>query len=216
MGKKKHKDKKSRKYNKNQFVAVYCTQCDLCHVNSEPVFCYTELFRQEPAIFTQEVFPNLLTKATDLETRNQKNLGISLVEFNETFCETGICHNGNKEQGRACPNKGECFEMFCEQAGSGPVGNKSSSFDMLVHQRSVKEISVKVRKKNKKEKVIFKPYATAFSSKNEDYRKEIERILYGNRSDSGEQNTSQESAGEVTRNPDRAAASGESEIHGGD
>jgi len=180
MGKKKHsKNKKSKsRYNKKQFVDIYCHNCGLCtNYPPDPMFCYEELYKTSPDKFLGSCFVGLLRMKREIENSGYSGKDITMSQFHDIFC-ISFCEK------ESCEFIADCFRSFKSQI-NGRVKSKISIR---------KDRKKKKNKKNKKNQYICQPYPTIFTSDNKAWQIKIENIL-SDGNNNRKQNKIEESAG---------------------
>ena len=215
---KKKRNKKTRPYNKKQFTEIFCVSCGLCDPKNDPSFCYIELYKHEPKEFVNAVWRNLQDVASYMRSLGRPYSSMSMEQFQNIFCITGICWNRDADEGLKCDNLKSCYEMFREQMGAAP--------GLLIHENRnivripvVKGVSGKggkvvsiytSRRKRKGKRYIANAYPTFFSSKNPEFQEAVKKILYGN--NNLEQDKDKESTGEDKDGSSGSAKAGQSEV----
>jgi hypothetical protein len=182
----KGKNKKQKVFSKNKFRNIYCPQCNICDPKSKADFCYATVYKANPKLFNNGVFPNLTEIADDLSSRGSFPNEIDKELFFSVFCLSAGC-NAN------CSGQGICFPKFQKQAALIP---------------SKAQIRKQNKKKKDKHRQVYKPYATFFCKNDEKFKVEVQRILHGN--NNIEQDTNQELSGGSSGNSDGSAEDGES------
>lgn len=215
-GKRKNKNK-NRKFNQTQFVNVFCNGCLLCgqKPDHKPSFCYSELYRHEPNAFRDGPYKNLLQAAKFYFNTGKKLDDISVPMFKNLFCHTGICYNGSKTQGGTCTHHTDCYSMFRAQLGLATnkwVFDSQDSIEPAVQGDNKKgtKYSCMRKRKGKKSRYVAQAYPSSFSSDNQDFKDEIQRILYGD--NSKQQDKDKESTKRDSGSADRNAESGQSQV----
>lgn len=173
--KRKKKNRKNQKYTKHQFSEIYCPNCEICfHKPTNPIFCYNELYKEDPKRFFRDCLTGLIDLKLELEKTGED---ISIEKFREVFCHN-FC-----ERDVDWPDCGvltDCLRLFKGQI-NGKAVDKS------------KKARHKRKHKKKKEKYICQPYPTVFTSDNEEWQAKIEEIL-SNGNNNREQNKIEESS----------------------
>jgi len=176
--------KKKKLYNKKQFKNIFCNKCKLC--NGKPTFCYTEVYRKYPKVFTKDVFERLL----DVKDwyKNRKRDTLCAEEFRYAFCMVLmlLCNphiNLDEHEARftLCHRFQSCYNKFSEQQIS-----KRNKIDSVRINRK------KIRYK-KNNRYICEPYPTVIMSDNVEW-KDFIKGLFNNGDNAGEQNTTEEAA----------------------
>ena len=189
---KKKKNKKSRPFNKKQFVEIFCLSCGLCDPKKDPSFCYIELYKHEPKLFVKTVWENLQDISSYMRSMGRPYTSMAIEQFQNIFCVTGICTNGNADEGLACDKKADCYKMFRSQMGAAPFiihENRATIRDPVKQGRKTKA----QRRKERKHRYICSAYPTFFISKDPKFQETVKKILHGD--NNIEQNKDQESAG---------------------
>jgi len=182
MARKGKNKRKQKKFSKRQFIEIVCSGCSVCQDIENPFFCYNTIYKSNPKKFV-DVLKNLINIRNHLELSNQLVGDLEVEEFAETFCDTGICNNIFNV---FCPTLPECHTMFKAQA------NSEGKTQSLKHKVAKFKQKVNARKRRR---YICHAYPTFFSSNNEKFKADIERILHGD--NIIKQDSNKESAGKV-------------------
>lgn len=156
MGKRKgRKKKRSKMFNKTQFIAIICSQCSLCGHKPNPLFCYTKIYKKEPKIFMDEIYSKLLGYSEWLNSQPFTNIHRSFIveDFKRMFCRSEMC--GDRV---ICQDILTCYGGFKAQFKDADERNKK-------------------KEKATKKPVVMKAYPTFFSSDDEQWRNLIKEIL---------------------------------------
>jgi len=167
MGKRKRnkKNKKRNRYNKKQFVDIFCTNCDLClHSDADPFFCYEESYALNAKGFTNS-YKNLLKAKEWLQERGETAANIDAGRFEVIFCD-GLCGSIAHSLLSGCELLTDCYEAFQNQIKGNSLQKKEGK-----------------QKRKLRRRYVFKPYPTTFTSDNEDWKNRIEEILADGDSD---------------------------------
>jgi len=194
--KKKKRQAKSRPYNKKQFVEIFCLSCGLCDPKKDPSFCYIELFKHEPQEFINTVWENLQDISSYMRSMGRPYRSLSIEQFRNIFCITGICTNGNADKGIACEKVRNCYEMFRSQMGAfpGAVIHESPHTLRQPVKTGKKMTKAQRRAANKKRRrVVVQAYPSFFISKDVKFQETVKKILHGD--NDIKQDKDQESAG---------------------
>ena len=224
---KKGKNKKNKKkgkrvkknYNKKEFCEVFCPTCLIC-THPQADFCYTEMYKHEPKPFINKVFHNLIDLQAAYDAMGKSMKSMSVEQFQNVICRTGICHNGDVYASASCDSSVECYRLFMRQLG---IGNAA-----LIHELDAKDLIefknnqtkrtlisyVKKKKKKKKGRYVCASYPSFFSSDNEKFQTKVRKILYGD--SDNQQDKDKELSSSDTGAADRHTEGGESEVHGSD
>jgi hypothetical protein len=168
----KAKNKQNKSYTEKQFGEIICSSCKLCEAD-DPSFCYSELYRRNPEVFINKVYPNLFSLNNLFTINNRSKLTLTQETFKRYVCETCLCFDG-LEKCRDCELAFDCYKLFIDQISQTKQEKKN--------KKVIDFISAKqTRKQKKKGTYVVAPYASFFSSKNEAFEKEIKRILYGDK-----------------------------------
>jgi len=183
MGKKRRKKnrKDKDKYNKKQFIDIYCHNCGLCSINPpDPIFCYEELYNSDPNKFLVSCFAGLLRTAREMEDSGCSGKDITMKQFHDIFC-VPFCEE------ETCSFVSDCYHVFKDQI-KGTIKSK---------------VSIRKNRKKKKKKrgqYICQPYPTMFTNDNKEWQIKIENIL-SNGNNNREQNkvekSTEQSKGQV-------------------
>jgi hypothetical protein len=194
MGKKKKKkNKKSRPYNKKQFVEIFCQSCKLCDVGKDPSFCYIELYKHEPKKFVKFVWENLRDISSYMRTMGKPYSSMSIEQFQNIFCITGLCTNGNSEEGLACERVRDCYEMFRAQMGALSGVTIHQNVNTVRPAIKKGKQSKAQRRRNQKRRYVCSAYPTVIISKDPKFQETVKKILYGdndNKQDKDQKSTS--------------------------
>ncbi len=189
MGKrgKKKKQKKNRKvrknYNKKEFAEVFCQTCLICQDHS-PDFCYTGLYKYDPKPFIKKVFNNLIDIHAAYQTMGRSPRSMSIEQFENVVCRTGVCYEGDVFASAACDMTEECYRDFMKQLGIAKAGiihemNAGELIDFKSNKTNKRAISYRKKKGKRNNRYVCTPYATFFSKDNAEFQAAIRRILYG-------------------------------------
>lgn len=208
--------KTTRKYNQKQFREVFCSSCAMCRKNANPAFCYAELYRHEPKQFVNHVAVNLMAVRQSYDAGGRLISSISLEQFANMFCITGICHNGSSVKGLECPSKEDCYRLFRSQLGvsggaiihdnpADVVAATNTGSGLLAYDNRVAKINARRKRRLKKmrSRLVVQAYPTFFSSQNEKFQETIKAILNGD--NDIEQDKGEESAGLHEGKADRSS-----------
>lgn len=218
MGKrgKKKKQKKNRKvrknYNKKEFSEVFCQTCLICQ-DHKPDFCYKSLYKYEPKPFINSVFNNLIEIHVIYQSMGSSMKAMSIEQFQNVVCRTGICYDGDVFASAACEMTGDCYKEFMAQLGipNAAIVHEMDATDLIEfknNKSSKRYISYNKKKKKRNKRYVCTPYATFFSNDNTDFQAEIRRILYGD--NDKQQDTDQELPADTTGTADRHTEGGKS------
>ena len=212
MGKKK-KGKRIKKikknYNKKEFYDVLCQNCQICP-KPDPSFCYANLYKHEPKPFINKVFNNLREIRDAYRKQGKSMRSISIDQFKNIVCKTGICFNGDIEAGAICEADKQCYQAFRKQMGieNGGIVYEINKKNLITFKNNApnKKYTAhnKRRKKRKKKRRVFAAYPSFFMSDNAEFQKDVKKILYGN-------HDSQQNQDKELSEPDPRASSGHSE-----
>jgi hypothetical protein len=183
--KKQQKKKRSMKnYNKSEFQAVFCQTCLICPKKAD--FCYNSLYQHEPKQFIAETFNNLVDIHATYQAFGRSIKTMSVEQFQNTVCRSGICFNGDGYASADCENLKECFKSFKRQMGveNPAIMHEKDTSNLIAfnnQQPKRRYVAPARNKKKNKKKVRYVPvsYPTFFSRDNADFQAEIRRILYG-------------------------------------
>jgi hypothetical protein len=195
---KKNRKVKRRRYNQKEFREVFCISCGMCHKNVNPVFCYVELYRLEPRRFVNFAYKNIVDVRRHFESTGKLLGSMSVEQFANIFCITGICHKGDFNKGLACPTREDCYKLFRSQMGVGShmiIHDDLDSVKKPVNVGGVRLINnrKKQRRKKRQHRYVAQAYPTFFSSQNEKFQKAIRTIIDGD--NNIKQDKDKESAG---------------------
>jgi len=174
MAKKKKKTRKKKFYNKKEFTNIFCSTCLLC--TGAPTTCYDEIYKTSPHTFIKEIFPAIM-EVKAWNTKRGKGLNFDPEQFRYSICNFLGPYCGAEEFRRNCEYLQGCWMSFKDQikGEGGAEGLKYRFHSKKERRRYLKKIR-KQQNKKKKEKYIVKPYATAFMSNNEAWKKVIKRM----------------------------------------
>ena len=196
---KKKKSAKPRQYNKKTFVEIFCKSCHLCNSKKNPSFCYVELYRHAPKEFVNSVWKNLSDVGRVYKTKSRPATSMSIEQFQNIFCVTGICDNGNMTSCMACDKLNLCYDMFRMQLGALPLnGAKITENSGTVIPPAVKgkQKRYTAYQRKKRRRVVYTAYPTFFSSQDETFKDWIRKTLDGD--SNNEQDTGEEPAREAS------------------
>lgn len=200
MGKKSKKKRRKLNYTKSEFQQIFCNKCMLCPANTDPTFCYEQVYKQNSKLFVRVIFNRLIQLNKWLfESDNSEIKGFDeSIEyiFKNAFCSSGFC---GKKYPSGCEMITGCLMAFRAQMKGGPKINISMSAPQG-----------RKTKKDKKTRYVAKPYPTFFC--NEPFKSEIEVLL--NEDNNIKQNKVAKPTGLSEEFVSGAAASGESQIPG--
>ena len=164
MARKGKNKRKQKKYNKKQFTEIICPTCNICRKQTNPFFCYKDIYKKNPKRF-ETVLKNLINMRRHYNMNSLDIDALDIEHFSKAFCNTRICNNMPSAY---CPILPECYDMFMAQ------------LDDKTRTPSLKHKIVKLRQKSKrKTRYVCSAYPTFFSSNNKKFKDKIERILYG-------------------------------------
>jgi len=181
------------RYTKTEFMDIICTQCGLCPKDTEPVFCYGDVYKESPKKFIRVIFKNLMEVKRWLVNVGQAHPSFLPDEdieyiFKMGFCSSNYC--GQRGTKKNCEYIAGCISAFRKQ-----IKNPNGQLIKLSDFRNAKTTSSRKGKKKKrkkaiKERYVPQPYPTFFC--NERMEPEVKRIVDGNRAkqqDQGEKPT---------------------------
>ena len=184
MGKKSRRKRRKYKYSRNEFMLNVCSICDICLPNTNPTFCFDEMYISNPKRFMDYVLPDLMEKSNELKNINAQGGEDyeNFIEFllEDSFCAYNLCGNGTAG-GANCFAKPNCLRGFHEQ-----IANRDGRVINLDAKRKEKKKNnqqIIIRKKKKK---IIKIKPMFFC--NDSFREEVDRIV--NENNIGQQDTS--------------------------
>lgn len=157
--------KKKKLFSKKKFKNVHCSVCGMCNSTKAAKFCYLSIYKTNPAIFTSQVYPNLINAADWMKANGKYPESISRLTFSNIFCQTGVCTGGTPTHHEACPSKDKCFESFLGQVKPKPKVSKAAK--------------KKSKKKKKDKRKVYQPYASFFCRDDKKFKLEVRRILHG-------------------------------------
>ena len=166
----KKKKRKKKLYNKKQFKNIFCNKCKLC--DGKPTFCYSEIYRKHPTIFTKKIFDRLI-EIKDWNKNKKRNI-LGPEEFRYAFCMslTTSCEplsNFDEIQAHTsvCSKLQSCYNKFNEQqSGKGTRRNI-----IRINKR-------KKRAKYKgKNRYVCEPYPTIIMSDNPEWKEFIKGLF---------------------------------------
>jgi len=202
-----NKNKRVKKnYTKREFTEVFCQTCLACSGRVNPAFCYGALYKHEPKPFINKVFNNLIDIHATYQAMGRPIRSMSIEQFQNVFCRTGICFNGDVFASAECDKLRDCYGEFMRQLGlDGNYIIHEKDATKLIEFKNNKSnkryISYSKKKKKRSKRYVCKPYATFFSKDNSDFQEEIRKILYGD--NDNKQDTDKELPGDTTGAADR-------------
>lgn len=189
MGKRKGRKKNNKhKFSKVEFREIICAKCGLCETEDAKMhnfFCYNQIYKPNPKRFIKSTFPALLEITTWIENsalpssqRTDDNL---MYLMKHAFCGSGVCGDefNSWDEKNQCEYTDDCFLSFKNQLN----GDLKNSPKLITEQARIRS-----RKKNKKNRVVLKPYPTFIC--NPEFVEEIREIL-GDGNTTIEQNSSE-------------------------
>jgi len=185
MGKKRKKKRKIKKnYNKKEFREVLCQHCGICK-NPDPIFCYVNLYKHEPKAFVNKIFSNLLELHAIYRKRGKSVRSMSVDQFKNVVCKTGVCFNGDSEAAAICDAVKSCYREFMKQLGvkNGALiyeANKANLITFKNNTLSHKRYISYNKRKNRRKRRVFEAYPSFFTSDDAKFQEQIKKILYGN------------------------------------
>lgn len=158
MGRRGNRNKKTGKARtkiaRKKFRRTFCTKCGLCASNSGIRFCYNKIYLQDPEKFANIVHPKLI-KNHILLAKLIKDDRYPILEdlriFKSVFCDSDLCAYCKGEEYKSSKT---CYDAFIKQA---------------TQKRPAKQ----THKVRKPEPAVM----TALISNNDDFEKEVIRIL---------------------------------------
>lgn len=224
MGKKGNKKRKNNKrpkkdYNKKEFCEVFCQTCLICRA-PQPDFCYVSLYKHEAKPFINKVFNNLVEIHTIYQSMGSSTRAMSVEQFQNVVCRTGICFNGDGNASASCDRRDECYKEFMRQQGipNPSIICEADKTDLIEfkNNRTNKRYISYNRKKDKKERkrknkrYVCASYPTFFARDNADFQAEIRKILYGD--NDNQQNKDKELPASDSGAADRDTKGGEPKV----
>ena len=213
--KKKKNKKVKRNYNKKEFTEVFCQTCLICD-HLSPGFCYNNLYKHEPRPFINKVFNNLIDVHAAYQAMGRSIKSMSVEQFQNVFCRTGICFKGDVFASAACDSVKDCYQEFMQQQGVNNSAmiheaDASNLIDFKNNKTNKRYISYSKRNKKKGSgRYVCTPYATFFSRDDADFQAEIRKILYGD--NNGQQDKDQELPPSSTGAADRHTEGGQPKV----
>lgn len=208
MGKASRKKKLRRrklKYNKSEFIGIFCSKCMLCPRGSEPSFCFEQVYKKNPKLFVQVIFNHLLELTGWVFDSHQDFLkdvdDINTYIFKHAFCSSGIC---GKKYPNGCEMQLGCLAAFKAQVS----GEEKVKITTAVGVTGKKK---KKLKRKHKQRYVAKPYPTFFC--NEPFKSEIEGLL--NEDNDKQQDKAAESSGLPEASASGTVEGGEPQVPGG-
>jgi len=179
------KKKKSKLYNKKQFKNIFCNKCKLC--DGKSTFCYAEIYRNHPDIFTKDVFERLI-EVRDWG-KDKKNNILGPEEFRYAFCMALMisCNphvDLDETQARMtlCHKLRSCYDKFVDQQ----TGKKGKRLLRINRRRNQKN-------RSNGNRYVCAPYPTIIISDNPEW-KEFIRGLFEDGDKADKQDTTEGSA----------------------
>jgi hypothetical protein len=174
---KKSKNKKRYRFSKQEFVEIVCSKCRICQNDTDPIFCFSEVYKDKPKIFINNIFPKLVDFQRELiEYYGYPNISYCEDDdinkiVKECFCKSNYCKKGIIST-ENCDYIAGCIFNFRKQIMPsnsivGFVGNLLSSTKIKKKE--------KAKWKKKKARYVPEPYPTMFC--NEGFKGEIMKIL---------------------------------------
>jgi hypothetical protein len=182
--KKKNNQRAKTKYNKTEFIDVFCQTCMICDMD-DPKLCYGMLYKKNPKTFINKVFNNLIDINVIYQSMNQWIGTMSIEQFENTICRTGICFNGDQYASAMCKLQSDCYKAFKNQMGmeSPALLHEADASNLIYFDNKTKRANAKSfkKKKKKKKKIRYVPtaYPTFFFRKDPEFEKFVRRIMYG-------------------------------------
>jgi hypothetical protein len=221
-GRKNQQRKKSKRikknYNKKEFTEVFCQTCLVCS-HPSPGFCYNSLYKHEPKRFINEVFNNLIDLHAAYQAMGRSMRSMSVEQFQNVFCRTGICFDGDVSASASCDNIKDCYQEFARQLGldgTAIIREADASNLISFKNNEINKRFISYNKKKKKTKgkmrYVCTPYASFFSRDNADFQAEIRKILYGD--NDSQQDKDQELSTSDTGTADRHTEGTQPEVSG--
>jgi len=142
-----------------------------------PTTCYSEIYKTSPSTFIKEIHPAIM-EVKKWNNKRGQGLQFDPEQFRYAVCNFLGPHCGSEELRRNCNYLQACWMDFKAQIDGegGKTGLKYRFKSGKQRKKYLKQIRGELSKK-KAEKYIVKPYPTAFMSKNEAWKKVIERML---------------------------------------
>lgn len=215
---KKKKNKMKKNYNKKEFCEVFCQTCIIC-THPQPDLCYTGLYKHEPKAFVKNVFNNLVDIHSAYEAMGKSTKSMSVEQFQNVICKTGICFNGDEQAAFQCDKLIECYREFMRQMGIGnaTIIHEVDTSKLIEFKNKSRKLFVSYgnqKKKAKRNRYVCASYPSFFSSDNEKFQAAIRKILYGNNDQ--QQDKNKELSTSDTGSADRHTEGGESKVQRGD
>jgi hypothetical protein len=184
MSKKSRLKRKKFQFTKSEFMMAVCSNCKLCKPNTDPIFCYDNIYVENPKRFHKQIYPQLL------ETRHWMN-GVGYGTLSDcpdadleniidvVFCDEIYCKNSD--------GKGGCIYIIgCVNGFRNQIKTRPANIKIVDNNRPTK----KKKSRWKKPAKVYVPPKPAFFC-NDGFREEINSIING--SNSGQQSSRQES-----------------------
>lgn len=193
MGKKSRRKRKKYKYTKTEFVDIICAQCGLCPKGTDPVFCYGDVYKDNPKKFIRVIFKNLMEVKRWLINVGHADPTFCPDEdieyiFRMGFCQSNYCKQKPPGNRNKCDYLAGCLTAFRKQI-KNPTG-QVLQLDEYRGRNKKKNRKYKTKKKKQKARYVPQPYPTFFC--NEGMQKEVRRIVDGNnpeQQDKGKEST---------------------------
>lgn len=164
MGKKSRKKFKYR-YTKSEFKDIVCAHCGLCPKNTDPAFCFDEVYKKSPKLFMNTIYGKLVQHRWPIPSDFDEVDDRVENFFKKTFCDSNICEY-NKYNDGVCKQLEACVTKFNAQLQSGSAISLS------------KPTKTKKKKGKKKPRYVVAPYPTFFCS--DGFETKVREILNGN------------------------------------
>ena len=143
-------------------MSICCSKCGICNEGFSPDLCYSNLYTIQPKKFIKVIFKNLLKSKHLIKERHNPYTHSNLKKFFiEVFCSANLC--GKYRPLKQCTNINMCLSDLRCQINGYPITNKVTVFNTEI-------------KKNK-QRYIVQAYPTFFTNENENFSKEIKKIL---------------------------------------
>lgn len=187
MGKKRKKRKKNKTLTRQQFIAKFCSKCDVCIGPSDATFCYDVMYIPTPSGFIAHCWPYLRSA---LEWPMTSIAQSAFLE--DAFCRTGGCDvmDNPFDYRCTCPHVEGCVEAFDIQVnGSSSIYyaqnyycddvGKEHTHPNLDHNFPYAKAVCRKGNKTKKQKEP-PPTATFFSNGDKAWKEVMKKALNGN------------------------------------
>ena len=121
---------------KKKFRKLFCRRCGMCGSTADMRFCYNNMYKLGPEIFTETIFPLMQKNKNRLKTMADQLLVADFQDlqlFKTTFCLPGVC---SVCSGDNLPDVKSCHAAFCSQVSRSIMRSN-------IHKNKTKKIKPK-------------------------------------------------------------------------